>query len=208
MSVEASRIRNVCIIAHVDHGKTSLSDHLIASNGLIASRLAGKLRFLDSRPDEQERCITMKASCISLRFGDYAISLVDSPGHVDFSVEVSAAVRLADGAIVVVDALEGVQAQTETVIRQAWNEGLEMILVINKLDRLVLDLKLTALEAYVHINRLLENVMQFFLFRLKTHIIHRSMPLLLHFIFLKLWISLRIIMWMWMIQSNCDSLPN
>ncbi|XP_008288511.1 elongation factor Tu GTP-binding domain-containing protein 1 [Stegastes partitus] len=157
-----ANIRNLCILAHVDHGKTTLADCLVASNGIISSRLAGKLRYLDSREDEQIRGITMKSSAISLHYkhGDqeYLLNLIDSPGHVDFSSEVSTAVRLCDGAIVVVDAVEGVCPQTQVVLRQAWLENIRPVLVINKIDRLIMELKFTPQEAYTHLQKILEQV--------------------------------------------------
>ncbi|XP_035274038.1 elongation factor-like GTPase 1 [Anguilla anguilla] len=157
-----SNIRNICILAHVDHGKTTLADCLVASNGIISNRLAGKLRYLDSREDEQIRGITMKSSAISLHYAtggnDYLINLIDSPGHVDFSSEVSTAVRLCDGAIVIVDSVEGVCPQTQVVLRQAWLENIRPVLVINKIDRLIVELKLTPQEAYTHLQKILEQV--------------------------------------------------
>lgn len=155
-------IRNICILAHVDHGKTTLADCLISSNGIISSRLAGKLRYLDSREDEQIRGITMKSSAISLFFDkddqEYLINLIDSPGHVDFSSEVSTAVRLCDGCIIVIDAVEGVCSQTHAVLRQAWLENIRPVLVINKIDRLIMELKFTPQEAYSHLKNILEQV--------------------------------------------------
>ncbi|XP_029318499.1 LOW QUALITY PROTEIN: elongation factor-like GTPase 1 [Cottoperca gobio] len=155
-----ANVRNLCILAHVDHGKTTLADCLVASNGIISSRLAGKLRYLDSREDEQIRGITMKSSAISLhhRNGDqeYLLNLIDSPGHIDFSSEVCTAVRLCDGAIVVVDAVEGVCPQTQVVLRQAWLENIRPVLVINKIDRLIMELKTHPLEAYSHLQKILE----------------------------------------------------
>ncbi|XP_067105576.1 elongation factor-like GTPase 1 [Osmerus mordax] len=157
-----SNIRNLCILAHVDHGKTTLADCLVASNGIISSRLAGKLRYLDSREDEQLRGITMKSSAISLHYAagekDFLINLIDSPGHVDFSSEVSTAVRLCDGAIVIVDAVEGVCPQTQAVLRQAWLENIRPVLVINKIDRLIMELKLSSQEAYKHLQKILGQV--------------------------------------------------
>ncbi|XP_019935718.1 elongation factor-like GTPase 1 [Paralichthys olivaceus] len=157
-----ANIRNLCILAHVDHGKTTLADCLIASNGIISSRLAGKLRYLDSREDEQVRGITMKSSAISLHYShgdqEFLLNLIDSPGHVDFSSEVSTAVRLCDGAIVVVDAVEGVCPQTQAVLRQAWLENIRPVLVINKIDRLIMELKLSSQEAYTHLQKILEQV--------------------------------------------------
>ncbi|CAH2274105.1 elongation factor-like GTPase 1 [Pelobates cultripes] len=155
-------IRNICILAHVDHGKTTLADCLISCNGIISSRLAGKLRYMDSREDEQIRGITMKSSAISLHYKDgdeeYLINLIDSPGHVDFSSEVSTAVRLCDGSIIVVDAVEGVCPQTQAVLRQAWLENIHPVLVINKIDRLIVELKLSSQEAFIHLQKILEQV--------------------------------------------------
>ncbi|KAJ6119946.1 Ribosome assembly protein 1 [Penicillium sp. IBT 18751x] len=165
-------IRNICILAHVDHGKTSLTDSLIATNGIISPKLAGKIRYLDSRPDEQLRGITMESSAISLFFSmlrrsspddapvhkEYLINLIDSPGHIDFSSEVSTASRLCDGAVVLVDAVEGVCSQTVTVLRQTWVEQLKPILVINKMDRLVTELQMSPSEAFAHLSRLLEQI--------------------------------------------------
>ncbi|XP_037020118.2 elongation factor-like GTPase 1 [Artibeus jamaicensis] len=157
-----ANIRNICVLAHVDHGKTTLADCLISSNGIISSRLAGKLRYLDSREDEQVRGITMKSSAISLHYTqgneEYLINLIDSPGHVDFSSEVSTAVRICDGCIIVVDAVEGVCPQTQAVLRQAWLENIRPVLVINKIDRLIVELKFTPQEAYSHLKNILEQI--------------------------------------------------
>ncbi|ETL79710.1 hypothetical protein L917_19716 [Phytophthora nicotianae] len=161
------RIRNICILAHVDHGKTTLSDSLVSANGIISERLAGKVRYLDNTEEEQVRGITMKSSAISLVYqpepiadkepeAPYLINLVDSPGHVDFSFDVSTAVRLCDGALVLIDAVEGVCAQTHAVIRQAWKEGIRPCLVINKMDRLIFELQFSHMEAYQRLNRILE----------------------------------------------------
>lgn len=155
-------IRNICILAHVDHGKTTLADSLVASNGIISNKLAGKLRYLDSRADEQVRGITMKSSSIALyhRYNcrEFAINLIDSPGHVDFASEVSAAVRLCDGAIIVVDVVEGLCPQTRGALSTSYAEGLKPILVLNKIDRLITEMKLSPLDAYVHLTQVLEQV--------------------------------------------------
>ncbi|XP_026847365.1 elongation factor-like GTPase 1 [Drosophila persimilis] len=160
------QVRNICILAHVDHGKTTLADSLVASNGIISQRMAGKLRYLDSRQDEQERGITMKSSSISLHYkdhgnrneNDFLVNLIDSPGHVDFSSEVSTAVRLCDGAIVVVDVVEGVGAQTRACLKQIYEEQLKPVLVLNKLDRLILEKQMEPLDAYFHLTQVLEQV--------------------------------------------------
>ncbi|XP_065202388.1 elongation factor-like GTPase 1 [Planococcus citri] len=157
-----NNIRNICIMAHVDHGKTTLADSLIASNGIISPRLAGKLRYMDSRKDEQERGITMKSSSISLlhkKQGDeYLINLIDSPGHVDFSLEVSTAVRLCDGALIMVDVVEGVCAQTRVSLKHAWAEKIKPLLVLNKIDRLITETKMAPMDAYVQLMQILEQV--------------------------------------------------
>ncbi|KAM8710874.1 hypothetical protein ACLKA7_017494 [Drosophila subpalustris] len=163
LQAKQQQVRNICILAHVDHGKTTLADSLVASNGIISQRMAGKLRYLDSRQDEQERGITMKSSSISLYYQDnkkedYLINLIDSPGHVDFSSEVSTAVRLCDGAIVVVDVVEGVGPQTRACLKQIYEEQLKPVLLLNKLDRLILEKQMTPLDAYVHLSQVLEQV--------------------------------------------------
>ena len=157
-----TQIRNLCVLAHIDHGKTTLTDSLVCSNGIISSRLAGKLRFLDSTEDGQQRGITMQSSAISLVFkmedNEFLINLIDSPGHIDFSSDVSTATRLCDGALVVIDVLEGICTQTHAVIYKALKEGLTPCLVLNKIDRLCLESQLTTTEAFFHLRRILEQV--------------------------------------------------
>lgn len=157
---DTRKIRNICILAHVDHGKTTLADHLIAATGggLLHPKLAGKLRFMDYLDEEQRRAITMKSSSIALHYKDYAINLIDSPGHMDFCSEVSTAARLSDGALVLVDAVEGVHIQTHAVLRQSWIEKLTPCLVLNKIDRLISELKLTPMEAYNRLLRIVHEV--------------------------------------------------
>ncbi|KAJ6988263.1 hypothetical protein NC653_021253 [Populus alba x Populus x berolinensis] len=125
------------------------------SGGLLHPKLAGKLRFMDYLDEEQRRAITMKSSSIALRYKDYPINLIDPPGHMDFCSEVSTAARLSGGALVLVDAVEGMHIQKHAVLRQAWIEKLTPCLVLNKIDRVICELKLSPMEAY---NRLLKIV--------------------------------------------------
>jgi len=173
--------RLVTIAAHVDHGKTTLADNLIESNGLISERAAGTLRYLDSDPEEQRRGITMRSSAIGLQHPYSAVKntkkqqqkqqqnstdtttnmivhLVDSPGHSDFSREVSTSMLACDGAVLVVDAVEGMGARTQQVFRETVSYQLTPILCINKIDRLQTELCLTPTEAYLRLRSLLETV--------------------------------------------------
>lgn len=157
---DCRRLRNICILAHVDHGKTTLADHLIASygGGVLHPKQAGRLRFMDYLDEEQRRAITMKSSSIALQYQDHYINLIDSPGHMDFCSEVSTAARLSDGALILVDAVEGVHIQTHAVLRQAWIEKLTPCLVLNKIDRLISELRMSPMEAYTRLQRIVHEV--------------------------------------------------
>ncbi|KAF3009032.1 Elongation factor 2 [Neopestalotiopsis sp. 37M] len=171
-----ANVRNMSVIAHVDHGKSTLTDSLLAKAGIISTAKAGDARSMDTRADEQERGITIKSTAISL-FGElpseedlkdivgqktdgngFLINLIDSPGHVDFSSEVTAALRVTDGALVVVDTVEGVCVQTETVLRQALGERIKPVVVINKVDRALLELQVSKEDLYQSFSRTIESV--------------------------------------------------
>jgi len=155
-------IRNIGIVAHIDHGKTTLSDNLLAGAGMISEELAGRQLFMDSDEEEQARGITIDASNVSMvhTYGgeEYLINMIDTPGHVDFGGDVTRAMRAVDGAVVVVDAVEGTMPQTETVLRQALKEGVRPVLFINKVDRLINELKVDEQEMQIRLARVIDKV--------------------------------------------------
>src|SRR3989338_4000968 len=163
------KIRNIAICAHIEHGKTTFSDNLLAGSGMMSEELAGKARQLDFHQDEIERGITIDSASVSMVHNwegeEYLINLIDTPGHVDFGGDVTRAMRAIDGTIVLVCAIEGIMPQTETVMKQAFRERVKPILFINKVDRMIKELKLTPeamqekfKKVIDHFNLLLEQI--------------------------------------------------
>jgi elongation factor 2 len=145
---DKEHIRNIGIIAHIDHGKTTMSDSLLAMAGLMAPERAGETRALDFLEEEQRRGITIKTANISLLYEEegqpYVINLIDTPGHVDFSGKVTRALRALDGCLLLVDAVEEFQIMTEVRLRVALDERVKPVMYINKFDRLIKELKMDA----------------------------------------------------------------
>src|SRR5579875_2173759 len=164
---DKKHIRNFGVIAHVDHGKTTMSDSLLASSGIISPSVAGQALALDSMKLEQDRQMTIVQANVTLLYekeGDeFVMNMIDTPGHIDFTGRVTRSLRAIDGAVVVSDSVEGIMTQTETVTRQALEERVRPVLYINKIDRLIKELRLTPdkmqewlLEIITNFNRLID----------------------------------------------------
>eukprot|EP00834_Sanchytrium_tribonematis_P002791 NODE_94_length_21525_cov_0.751003.p1 type:complete len:850 gc:universal NODE_94_length_21525_cov_0.751003:11455-14004(+) len=170
-----NNIRNISLFAHVDHGKSSLADHLIASNGVFHSKMASKMRYLDFREDEVEKGITMKSAGISLIYDyisnennleRYVFHLIDNPGHLDFIQETFLTAYLADGAVFLVDVVEGLTLSARGMLMKILDNGIPLVLVFNKMDRLIIEKKLTPNEAYevllAHLSKINDAVLEWY----------------------------------------------
>ncbi|MEM0201249.1 MAG: elongation factor EF-2 [Candidatus Micrarchaeaceae archaeon] len=159
---DKERIRNVAIIAHVHHGKTTLTDSLLAKAGIISKTVAGDALYTNYEAIEKDRKMTIKSADISLSFNyngkDYIINLIDTPGHVDFGGHVTRSMRAVDGVVLVVDPVEGIMPQTETVLRQALQERAKPVLFVNKTDRLLNELRLTQEQTFERLLKLIGDV--------------------------------------------------
>src|SRR6187455_3547709 len=138
MATPLEKIRNIGIIAHIDAGKTTVTERMLFASG--AKHRAGEVDMgtttTDDDPEEAERGITIYSACVQFPWKDIVVNLIDTPGHVDFTAEVERSLRVLDGAVVVFSAVEGVEAQSETVWRQANKYGVPRICFINKMDRI------------------------------------------------------------------------
>lgn len=159
---DVKHVRNIAIIAHVHHGKTTLTDSLLARAGIISKTVAGDALYTNYEAIEKDRRMTIKSADISLSFTykgeDYIINLIDTPGHVDFGGHVTRSMRAVDGVILVVDPVEGIMPQTETVLRQALKEKAKPILFVNKTDRLLNELKLTPDQTFERLQKLIGDI--------------------------------------------------
>ncbi|MGC9079243.1 MAG: elongation factor EF-2 [Nanopusillaceae archaeon] len=157
-----NNIRNIGIIAHIHHGKTTLTDSLLAGAGMLAEELAGEAMFTWWHETEKEREMTVYGAAVSMvheyEGQDYLINLIDTPGHVEFSGQVTRAARAIDGAIVVVDFVDGVMPQTESVLRTALKEYVKPVLFINKTDRAITELKLSPQQIMERIGKIVIEV--------------------------------------------------